>query len=356
MSSSLGEREPFALKLMQLAAAKRQPASASIELTSRCNLKCNMCYIRTDLSQSNARANELPSEQWLDLARQAKEMGTVFVLLTGGEIFIRDDFFKIYEPLTRMGFVITIFTNGTLLTERKANILRECPPSRMEITLYGGTAATYEAVTGVPGSFSLCCIGIKNALAAGIPLVLKSTITKKNVDEIAVMQGMADQWGVPFKTSWLLTGRTDGPESSIQKCRLEPRRCLDLEQNEVVQRAWRRNAHAVKAAGGKRNFTCFAGRAAFHINPKGEMGICVDLPTPAIKPLESSFKQAWTQLQEIVSQNSRVSSDCSSCEALGFCQRCPAWSFIETGSLNAPVPYLCDLAWRRKQELGPIDI
>ena len=102
-------------------------------------------------------------DQWLELARQAVDNGMVFLLLTGGEVFLRPDFFEIYTPLTRMGLVLTLFTNGTLITDEIASRLAEAPPSRTEITLYGATAETYEAVTGIPGSYARCISGYRGA-------------------------------------------------------------------------------------------------------------------------------------------------------------------------------------------------
>lgn len=142
--------------MLRRAAQDRQPAHGSFELTSRCNLSCRMCFVRHAAGDRVQMGNELSASAWLDLARQAVDNGMVFLLLTGGEVFLRRDFFEIYEPLTRMGLLLSLFTNGTLINRDIAARLAQAPPSRTEITLYGATAATYEAVTGVPGSYAAC--------------------------------------------------------------------------------------------------------------------------------------------------------------------------------------------------------
>ncbi len=113
-----------------------------------------MCYVCRAPADETMRGSELSAAQWLELARTAVDHGMLFLLLTGGEVFLRPDFFDIYTPLTRMGFILTLFTNGTLVTDSVATRLAEAPPSRTEITLYGATAETYEAITGVPGSYA----------------------------------------------------------------------------------------------------------------------------------------------------------------------------------------------------------
>ena len=131
---------------MAQAADAGQPVNGTFELTSRCNLGCKMCYIRTRAGDRAMKASELTADQWLDLARQGVDAGMLFLLLTGGEVFLRPDFFEIYEPLTDMGLLITLFTNATLITERTADKLARRPPNRTEVTLYGATRETYEAV------------------------------------------------------------------------------------------------------------------------------------------------------------------------------------------------------------------
>ena len=96
-----------------------------------------MCYGNQAPSDAARRAKELSVPAWLELARDAVDNGMVFLLLTGGEIFLRPDFLDLYTPLTRMGLVVNLFTNGTLISDRVAARLAEAPPSRTEITLYG---------------------------------------------------------------------------------------------------------------------------------------------------------------------------------------------------------------------------
>ena len=91
--------------------------------------------VRQSAGDTTRRAGELSATQWLELARQAIDNGMVFLLLTGGEVFLRPDFFALYTPLTRMGLILT------LVTDAIAQRLAEAPPSRTEITLYGATAA-----------------------------------------------------------------------------------------------------------------------------------------------------------------------------------------------------------------------
>lgn len=341
-------------EMLRCAALARQPAHGAFELTSRCNLSCRMCYVRHPAGDRQQAARELPAAAWLELARQAVDNGLVFLLITGGEVLVRRDFFEIYEPLTRMGLVLALFTNGTLITKDIAARLAQAPPSRTEITLYGASAATCEAVTGVPGSFAACCNGIEALLAHHIPLGLKTTLTRQNVGELEAMRRLARGWGVPFSAGWLLSGRPDKSPSGVADCRLSAADCVALEAADLASaHEWAEAALRETAPRGNDNFRCHAGKAAFAVNPAGDMNVCLVLSRPAARPLATGFAEAWKQVQHFVDTAPAPAAPCRACEALAYCARCPAWSVMETGTLTDPVPYLCDIAHARKARYGP---
>jgi MoaA/NifB/PqqE/SkfB family radical SAM enzyme len=270
---------PLVRELHRRAAAQRRPVNGTFELTERCNLTCRMCYVCQSPGDAARRARELSAAAWLDLARQAVDNGMVFLLITGGEVFLRPDFFELYTPLTRLGLILTLFTNGTLITEALAARLAEAPPSRTEITLYGATAATYEAVTGVPGSYVRCSAGIEALVKHRVPLGLKTTITRQNVGELDAMRQMAHNWGLPFSAGWLLSKRRDGALSEVADCRLSASECVALEATDRASASeWTEAALRESSLGHDRSFYCQAGQAAFVVNPPGEMN-----PNPQIR-------------------------------------------------------------------------
>lgn len=338
-------------ELDRQAAIQRQPINGTFELTERCNLTCSMCNVRHSAGNSSIHSKELSSADWLELASQAIDNGTVFLLLTGGEVFLRPDFFDIYTPLTRLGFLITLFTNGTLITDTIAHSLADLPPSKMEITLYGATAATYETVTGVTGSFARCCEGIETLVKYGVPLGLKTTLTRQNVKELRAMRQLASDWGLSFSADWLVTKRRDLGTAAIEECRLNPDVCIELESsNLATAQPWMETAIRGSSSGNDENFYCQAGKTTFAINPYGEMNPCSDLIVPAALPLQIGFKAAWEQIQYFVDNAPLLSQACLTCDVRQYCPCCPAWSAIETGSLNGAVPYLCEIAHCRKTQ------
>ena len=176
--------------------AQRVAADATIEVTRRCPLKCAHCY------------NNLPMG---DLAREARRVDRATSTTASSTSWPRPgasgsstpaarssrarDFLDIYTYAKQKGFLITLFTNGTLITPRIADHLAEWRPFSIEITLYGATKETYEALTGIPGSYDHCLRGIHLLLERRLPLKLKTVAVSINKHEIGAMKKLAEGLG-----------------------------------------------------------------------------------------------------------------------------------------------------------------
>ncbi|MCP4715483.1 MAG: radical SAM protein, partial [Deltaproteobacteria bacterium] len=155
------------------AVSKRIPINGTLELTRRCNLACRHCYNNLPLHDQPARRNELSTAELRRVLDELADAGCLWLLLTGGEPFARSDILDIYSAARDKGFIITLFTNATLISEQIADTLAARPPFSIEVTLYGATEKTYERITGVPGSYERCLRGIRLLQSRGLPLKLK---------------------------------------------------------------------------------------------------------------------------------------------------------------------------------------
>ena len=181
------------------AAASRIPLAASFELTRRCSFRCVHCYLGDQKSIRKHQGRELDTETVFRLLDEMVEAGTLFLLLTGGDPMLRPDFVEIYKYAVRAGLLVTVFCNGSLVSDEIVRAFVEYPPRIVEITVYGATQETFEAVTQQPGSFSACMIGIERLRSAGVRLRLKTMVLTLNVDEFPAIRQMALDMGVQFR-------------------------------------------------------------------------------------------------------------------------------------------------------------
>src|SRR6202041_1384519 len=215
--------------LHQRQSGQRVPMQVSIEVTRRCPLECQHCYNNLPMGDQDARSREMTTEEHFRMLDELVEMGCIWLLYTGGEIFARKDFLEIYTYAKKNGFLITLFTNGTLINEKIADYLVEWPPFAIEITLYGRTKETYEALTQIPGSYERCLRGIKLLRERGLPLLLKTVATSINKHEIGAMRQFAEEeLGVEFKFDGLINPRIDCSQSPLA-VRLSPEQAVELD-------------------------------------------------------------------------------------------------------------------------------
>ena len=343
--------DQFGKEKVQKWLEERVPLSGSMELDLRCNLRCLHCYRDGDWPSDILNTDEVKS-----VLDQVAAAGTIWMLFTGGEVFLRKDFFEIYDHARRLGLIVTLFTNATTVTERIADRLARDVPYSIEVTLYGRTRETYEKVTGVPGSHEKCYRGVERMIDRGLPVKLKTIVMRTNQHELVDMASYAEGHGLEFKYSTQINPNFDG---SLMPCnvRLSPEEAVatDFAIPGRVEE-YREYFEARKHYTSSRVFSCGAGSQTFHIDPYGNMKMCVLLRDPEYNLREMTFHEIWNEQFPLTYNKMRsVDHQCNSCNLVTLCEKCPAWSLMEKGSLEARVEYTCEVGHRRAQALGYYD-
>ena len=336
---------------------QRVPLNGTIEVTRRCPLTCLHCYNNLPMTGATPQ-RELDFAEHCRLLDELADAGCLWLLYTGGEIFARRDFLDIYTYARKKGFIITLFTNGTLITERVADYLAQWRPFAIEITLYGLTRETYERLTGIPGSFDKCMRGIRLLLERGLPLALKTVAVSTNRHEIPGMQRFAQQeLGVTFKFDSMINPRVDCSQSPLD-VRLAPEECVALDLADP-----RRSDEWIEFAGNVRRavesmppqdtvYQCGGGVTSFAIDPYGRLSICVLSEAHKYDIRSGSFREGWQGFlhHQRVKPITRPTK-CVRCALRAVCGMCPANGELENGDPEAPVDWLCQTAHLRAMAL-----
>lgn len=144
--------------LISKAFQKGIPLNASLELLPLCNMNCQMCYVRLDSEEMKQKDRLRTAEEWFDLARQMKEAGILFVMLTGGEPLLYPDFKKVYLGLRSLGMIVTVNTNGTLLDEHWADFFAANPPEESMLRCMEQTKKYTRRYVGLRAVMSVQCM------------------------------------------------------------------------------------------------------------------------------------------------------------------------------------------------------
>ena len=347
------------------AASRRVPLVGMFELTARCNFNCKMCYVHMSAAEiATCNAVELTTAQWLRLAEQAANAGTLHLTLTGGEPLIRDDFEEIYTALSTLGFRLGVNTNGSLISPRYERLFIKYPPRSILVTLYGADAETYQKVCGASAAFDNVIRGLEFASRLPTMLNIRATFIQENKDQLRRVRDIAHKYSGGFSINPYVNMPLPGVSSDIKGCRLSVGECVDViaEHAAYYNELQKNSGQARETAnsmidgvelrrageGGQRAdetpvvLGCSAAKSMYHIKWDGRMYPCISFISLHALPLEEGFREAWDRLPVLL-KGLRLPKKCSYCERSDVCSVCPARIESETGSFDEAPEYICDI-------------
>ncbi len=337
-------------------ARKRIPVSGTFELTPRCNLSCRMCYIRMSGEEMAARGCELTTEEWLAVGRDAVQAGMIYLLLTGGEPLLRPDFPVIYTEMVKMGVMVSVNTNGTLLTPSVLDCFVQHPPEAVNVTLYGASPATYEILCGVGSGFERAVAGIRALREAGLRVQINTTFTAFNKGDMEALVDLAQELDCPIRTTAYTFPPVRNGHEVCTGC-LTPEEqgelnaAFEVLSSTPVGRQAKRTllqgvADAAEAARASdaasdsepHSMGCMAGRGSFWMTWDGCMLPCGMLGDH--RAARGSFGEQWDEIRRLT-QDVRLPAVCKGCAYKRLCPSCAAVCYAKNDSTETVVPEMC---------------
>lgn len=332
------------------AEALKIPINGILELTPLCNMNCDMCYVRLSREEMDRKGKLLSGVQWLGIGQKMAQAGTLFVLLTGGEPLLHPDFKEIYLGLRKLGMIITINTNGTLINEEWASFFAQYKPRRINITLYGPDEHAYDTLCHHRAGFRQVIKAIELLKSNGIDIKLNGSITPANAHGVDQMLHIAESMDLYCKFDTYMypaTRERDGCYNA--QARLSPEAaaavkykimCHNLQPEEIRITAGELRNKLNSSKPGDCRLGCRAGTSSFMINWQGNMRPCIMVDHPSVSVYEAGFQDAWKAIVEETSLI-RTSKVCACCEYRNVCQVCGACALLETGSYDGVPEYMC---------------
>lgn len=345
--------------LFAKANAYKIPLTGTFELSPVCNMDCKMCYVRMTREEVNKGGGEKSADEWIKLAQECKDAGTLYLLLTGGEPFLYKDFRYLYEELKKMGFILSINTNATMLNDEIISWLSENPPSKMNITLYGSCNETYEKLCNNPKGYDQVTTAIKKLKKAGIMVVINVSLTPYNIDDIDEISAFAKANQITMrgasymfppirreKSAFGMGNRFTAQEAGKASVRVNSLKCskeqfiknAKEQQEKLNEYVLEKNCEAIGS-----KMPCGAGKSGFWISWNGKMTACGMMDKPCVcYPFDTGFLSSWEKIVDEV-ENLEVLRGCFNCKNKEVCKVCPGMCYTETGDLNLAPKYICDM-------------
>lgn len=340
---------------------KRYPVNGTFELTGRCNLSCKMCLVRVDNKRiSDLHMRELTAKEWIHMAEQARDAGTLTLLLTGGEVMLRPDFCEIYEAIAQMGFLLTLYTNATMVTDQVMEVLRKYPPHKIGVTMYGASNDTYRKMCGCENGYDRFLEGIRKLSSLPSVFDIRTTIIKDNLDDLQEMKEFVKrEFNQTLTISRFVTDVVRGGIACPKECRLAPEQNVNLTQKWFVDYYQQVKNGEIELPKNKEKLkmkryslpregyylfeNCGAGINQYVITWSGRMYACELLNKGYTEPFRDGFSEAWEALPAQYPIGKNVEK-CASCEYAALCESCPAQRLAETGEWFGVPEYACSEA------------
>jgi len=359
--------------------------SVSWNLTQRCNLECAHCYL-----SAHAGADTRGELSTQECRRVMDEIATVnpavFLILTGGEPLLRRDIWDLAAYAAGKGFTTVFGTNGVLLREREASLMRTHHVLGASISLDSTDRVKHDAFRHLPGAWDGAVRATRVLAQVGLDFSLHMAVTDWNVEEVPAMVDLAHRLGAKVLNFFFLvrTGRgralTDidaatyeriltwlaktqsaapGPPSLVKRMlgRAEPALAPGFEDpwSTPVGRAdgllvrakcaphfrrilWQLNPSS-PLLGNYAHGSCPAGKYYCRITPEGDVTPCPYMPVAAGNLRVASFGDLWREAGVFASlRQGRLGGRCGACEFSRLCGGCRCRAYATSGDYLAEDP------------------
>jgi AdoMet-dependent heme synthase len=318
--------------------------SVHLDITYRCNERCEHCYL------DHEDHGEMTTSEIRELLNQLAEAGVFFLTLSGGEVFMRRDFFEVVEHARRLLFNVKVKTNAVMIRESEARRLRELGVEQIQISVYSHRAEVHDGITKVPGSFKRTIEAIRFLKSQGLKVVIANVLMAGNHSDYAGVMALAQELGVSYTLDPTITPKIDG-DTSILNLRIGGSALKKIFGDRAMVGDVEQFCAPPPPPGDDimDGYPCSAGHTACYISPYGDVYPCVQFPLPCGNVRKQKFLDIWReskQLKEVRSIRARDLTVCSSCAHVGTCTRCPGLAYME-GSMRGPSSADCEKSFQR---------
>jgi MoaA/NifB/PqqE/SkfB family radical SAM enzyme len=269
------------------------PLSGHFELTAQCNLRCQHCYCVFK------KRDSLSTRQVCDIVDDLQRSGTLGLVLTGGEIFFREDILEILQHLQDRKFVLRLNTNGTLIDGTVLKTLAGFSNIyRIHVSLYSPEPDIHDQIVNSKGAFQKSLNALRLLQEAGFNLRINCSVMKSN---LSTYQGLAreigDPLGIPVHYDSAIYPRDDGSVQNQEAQQIS---------REQFGEFWKFHSARLGAApeSPKDKKLCKAGYSFFSICEDGSLYPCLKMKRFYQNPLgnlaSDSFQDIWNRSEGVL--------------------------------------------------------
>lgn len=320
------------------------PLNVQLDLTYRCNERCVHCYL------DHEDHGEMTTDEIKDLLNEMADAGVFILTLSGGEIFLRKDFFEILEHARKLMFCVKLKTNAVFVREKEASRIRDLGVESIQVSIYSHRAEVHDAITLVKGSLVRSLDAIRFLKSQGLKVIIANVLMTQNMADYPGVRALAAELGVECTLDPTVTPMMDGNRSTVslgvnqeglRKVFRDSALIGDVDEFCAIPSQTDQNA--------LEGTPCSAGHTACYVSPYGDVFPCVQFPLPTGNVRHQRFVDIWrnsSEMNEVRSIRLKDLSTCTSCTHVATCTRCPGLAYME-GNMRGPSSQDCEKSFVR---------
>jgi radical SAM protein with 4Fe4S-binding SPASM domain len=329
-----------ALELLERRArASGAPTHVTFQITDRCHYGCVHCY------QTHGDDTELSFTEIVRIFDELAAEGVLYLILTGGEPFMRRDTDDLLRAARDRGFAVKLLTTGWHIDDRRADLIRDLGALRIDLSFYAADPAVHDAVTQLRGSWQRTLAAARRLRERGVVVTLKSPVMAGNAAQLPEISAIAREIGAEVLFDPKVTSREDGDRSPLTL------RADDATLRRYYEHHEAGGLDALAVAFGPDGRApsldetpCRAGHDVCGITPQGMVSACHTIPEFVGDLRQQSFREIWRHapgLARIRGLTWRQIEECNRCDVRQYCNRCHAMALLEDGKLDGPSSEAC---------------
>jgi len=316
---------------------KRIPLVVHFDLTYRCPLRCVHCYL-----VGGKKRFECSLDEVRNVLDQLAEAGALYLVFSGGEIFLRKDLPEIVAHARKLHFAVRLLTSGVLIDVENTSAIADWHPEMMAFSIYSLNPSVHDAITRKNGSLEKTLNAILALREKKVPIKISSVLMNSNISDYRKLYSFAKGLGAQFQADYRITPKTDGSQKPL-KYHIEDQEVMGVLSDPIFSK--KKDVEPARGYSGVFNFIpCGAGHMSCYISPYGIIMPCVQVPIECGNLREKSFFEIWNNSSALESFRAIRFSDmpkCTNCKFFVYCRLCIGLNLVETGDITTPPPRVC---------------
>ena len=308
--------------------------TGAIETTNVCNFRCPHCYV------DKAKHKTLTCNKIKNIIDDFYNLGASNILFTGGEVLTHPNFKEFYLYAYKKGFIISVNTNGSLITNDIINFFKEYPPCSLEISIYGDNQKTYNDFTKSNVLFDNFINTLKELKQNGINLLCKGVITNSNKDYYFNIVKMCKELNIPFKKDFIAFPQLD-KINKVNPEQISPEEVIEILKEDKLAQMDCLKKYSADLGNHEYVFECRRDNDALFINSDCKVNICPCMQSVSYKYEEGNLLNAVLELKKLGKIKFKKDNKCKTCKYISLCRYCPAKFELTTGNYEEPPVWFC---------------